>query len=69
MTYDDLVCVPCFVLLQLLAFHETRNAKVDLITFLMSTLDPNAVRDIDIAYLLATIYPSSSAAHMRHRCT
>jgi hypothetical protein len=69
MTYDDLVCVPCFVLLQLLAFHETRNAEIDLIAFLMGTLYSYAVRDIDMAYLSAMFCPSSTGAYMRHRYT
>ena len=47
--------MPCFVLLQLLALHETRDAEVDLVAFLMSTLDPYAVCDIDMACLSAML--------------
>jgi hypothetical protein len=56
-TYDNFVCVPCFVLLELFAVHETWDTEVDLVAFLVSTFNANTMGNIDMTYLLAKPRP------------
>jgi hypothetical protein len=69
-TYDHLVIMPCFVPLPFLAFGKAGGTNVDLFAFLGGALDPDGLRNVQVACMSVSCYDvQGGLAYRNHRYT